>query len=78
MISQPALWQRLARHPIGGAQQALLLRKLVTEQGWSEDFCQQAVEAYRRFVYLACVSATPAYRSSCCRRCLTPRTGSAG
>ena len=59
MISQPALWQRLARHPIGGAQQALLLRKLVTEQGWSEDFCQQAVEAYRRFVYLACVSATP-------------------
>jgi hypothetical protein len=59
MISQPALWQRIACHPVGGEQQALLLHKLATEQGWSEAFCHQALGEYRRFVYLACVSPAP-------------------
>jgi hypothetical protein len=59
MLSQPALWQRIAQHPLGGQQQALFMRKLAQEQDWSADYCRQAMEEYRRFVYLACVSATP-------------------
>lgn len=59
MISRPSLWQAIERHPPGGEQQALLLRKLAAQQDWSARQCEQALAEYRRFVYLACVSPVP-------------------
>jgi hypothetical protein len=35
-------------------------KKLAREQRWSEDFTRQAIQEYKRFIYLCCISPTGA------------------
>lgn len=55
-----ALWQRLQAHRFEDAALGLdLTRRLAREQGWSLADARAAVEEYRRFCLLACLSGTP-------------------
>jgi uncharacterized protein (TIGR04222 family) len=57
---QEALWKRLSAHPFERPEQHLdLVRRLAREQGWSLDEARSAVEEYRRFCFLACISEQP-------------------
>lgn len=56
---QKELLQRILDHHIAGEQYEVFLNKLIKEQDWSRDYCEAAVDEYKRFVFLACVSKTP-------------------
>lgn len=58
--AQQALWTRLRAHAFERPDQRLdLLRRLVREQGWTLPEARQAIEEYRRFCFLACLSDQP-------------------
>ncbi len=62
-VREQELWQRLCAHPFEHPEQGLdLTRRLAREQGWPLAAARAAVDEYRRFCFLACVSdddATP-------------------
>ncbi len=54
----PALWQRIEQHPIAGADNPAFIRRLARENAWSHDFALRAIQEYKRYCYLQCVSAS--------------------
>lgn len=52
-------WKALTQFQLGGVQADLFLQKLQQQNGWDKGFCLQAIEEYKRFVYLMSVSNTP-------------------
>ncbi|MEZ5443246.1 MAG: TIGR04222 domain-containing membrane protein [Lysobacterales bacterium] len=58
--NEQALWGRLQAHPLERPEQGLdLVRRVAREQGWTLPEARAAVEEYRRFCLLACLSETP-------------------
>src|SRR5689334_10928095 len=53
------LWQRIARHDFEPDTPLNFTRRLARDHGWSREQARAAVEAYRRFCFLAMVSPTP-------------------
>ncbi|WP_163832079.1 glycine-rich domain-containing protein [Spartinivicinus ruber] len=53
------LWEKLSNYQVAAPQQQLFIKKLQMETGWDKGFCLKAVEEYKKFLYLACVSKTP-------------------
>ncbi len=59
-IDSERLWTRLQAHPFEHPEQQLdLVRRLAREQAWSLPEARAAVEEYRRFCFLACISPQP-------------------
>ena len=57
MRTDRALWERFRASPLGDIDAALsFTHRLSRDNGWSLEFATRAVDEYRRFVYLACVS----------------------
>jgi len=56
-LANPALWQRLEQHPIAGAASQAFIRRLARENAWSQEFAVLAIQEYKRYCYLQCVSA---------------------
>ena len=56
-----ALMQRLLNHPFEASEGPLegFCLRLQKERGWPKAFALRAIEEYRRFCFLACVSETP-------------------
>lgn len=54
---ETALWQRLCAHPFEHPEQELdFTRRLAREQGWTLAEARAAVDEYRRYCFLACIS----------------------
>lgn len=53
------LWERIRRHDFEPAQPFNFVARLAHEQRWSLVQARAAVEAYRRFCFLAMISPTP-------------------
>jgi hypothetical protein len=59
-MHDPALWQRIhAYSPDKVGVDYPFSRRLAREMGWSRQFALQAIEEYRRFMYLACIGQHP-------------------
>ncbi len=55
------LWEKINNFPLDEPGIKLpFSKKLAREQGWSEAFTRQAVQEYKRFIYLCCISPTGA------------------
>ncbi|WP_051884637.1 glycine-rich domain-containing protein [Chryseobacterium luteum] len=55
--SENPLWKRIAEYQIDQSDAALpFSRKLGQTEGWTRRFCLLAIEEYKRFIYLCCVS----------------------
>lgn len=55
------LWQRISNyHPDQPDAAHPFSRKLAAEQHWIEAFTRRAIEEYKRFIYLCCISPTGA------------------
>jgi uncharacterized protein (TIGR04222 family) len=60
-----ALWQRLCAHSFEHPDQGLdFTRRLAREQGWTPTEARAAIDEYRRFCFLACVSSVDATPSA--------------
>ncbi|WP_279358532.1 TIGR04222 domain-containing membrane protein [Methylobacterium indicum] len=58
--AETALWERIRSHPFEHPDQVLdFTRRLARDRDWSLAFARAAVEAYRRFCFLACTSGEP-------------------
>jgi hypothetical protein len=57
--ARQALWRRLERHDFEPETPLNFTRRLARDHGWSLEDARAAVEAYRRFCFLAIVSPTP-------------------
>ncbi len=55
-LENPALWQRIERHPIAGADSLAFIRRLARENAWSQEFAVLAIQEYKRYCYLQCSS----------------------
>ena len=54
--TQDPLWNKIAQHSIDDPRAAFpMSSKLAAEQNWSPGFTRQAIDEYRRFIYLCCV-----------------------
>jgi hypothetical protein len=53
------LWRRIERHDFEPDSPLNFTRRLARDHGWSLDEARAAVDAYRRFCFLAIVSPTP-------------------
>src|SRR5215475_11885432 len=53
------LWQRLEQHDFEPDTTLNFTRRLARDHGWSLEEARAAVDAYRRFCFLAVVSQTP-------------------
>lgn len=64
--STQSRWARIQRHAIGGEDvESVFAARLAREQGWSESQAADAIEEYRRFVFLSGVAGhevTPSQR----------------
>lgn len=59
-LDERALWRRIEAHRFERDDQPLdFTQRLARDRGWSLDFARGAVAEYRRFCFLAIVSATP-------------------
>jgi hypothetical protein len=59
-LSNPTLWQRISQFSLD--EEAIDLpfsKRLARENGWTLTFAKRAIEEYKKFTYLACVSDTP-------------------
>lgn len=55
------LWSRIEAYPIDNPEAAHPFSvKLAAEQGWTRTFTLQAIEEYKKFMYLCCISPTGA------------------
>lgn len=54
-----ALWQRIAQHDFEPDTPLNFTRRLARDHAWSLEEARAAVDAYRRFCFLAVVSPTP-------------------
>ncbi|MGE4069796.1 MAG: TIGR04222 domain-containing membrane protein [Lysobacterales bacterium] len=55
--NEKALWARLQAHPFEQPELGLdFARRLAREQGWTLTYARRAIDEYRRFCFLACVS----------------------
>ncbi len=55
------LWSRIEAYPIDNPDAAHpFSAKLAAEQGWTKTFTLQAIEEYKKFIYLCCISPTGA------------------
>lgn len=60
MMTDPALWARIAASPIGPESgQLTFTAKLARENGWSAGFAARVIGEYRRFAYLAIRAGHP-------------------
>lgn len=51
------LWKRISDYQIDQAEVTIpFTRKLAQTEGWTRRFCLLAIEEYKRFVYLCCIS----------------------
>jgi hypothetical protein len=51
------LWKRISAYQIDQADVIIpFSRKLAQTEGWTRRFCLLAIEEYKKFVYLCCVS----------------------
>jgi hypothetical protein len=57
--AREALWQRIAQHDFEPDTPLNFTRRLARDHGWSLAEARAAVDAYRRFCFLAIVSPTP-------------------
>ena len=53
------LWQRIAQHDFEPDTTLNFTRRLARDHGWSLEAARAAIDAYRRFCFLAVVSPTP-------------------
>ena len=53
-----ALWQRIARHDFEPPTALNFTQRLARDKHWSLDESRAAIDEYRRFCFLACVSPT--------------------
>lgn len=57
---QRVLWNRIQSHPFESPEQGIdFSRRLAREQAWSLAHTRKAIEEYRRYCFLSCVSPTP-------------------
>ena len=55
--TEQALWARLQAHAFEHPELGIdFARRLAREQGWTLDFARRAIDEYRRFCFLACIS----------------------
>lgn len=55
--SENPLWKRISEYQIDQSDASLpFSRKLGQTEGWTRRFCLLAIEEYKRFIYLCCVS----------------------
>jgi hypothetical protein len=59
-LSNLELWNRIEEFPLDKEQALPFSRRLAEENNWSRDFAKSVIKEYKKFVYLACVSETPA------------------
>lgn len=60
MRSEPSLYQRLADFALDDERASFKFSdRLARENGWSLTFAKQAIDEYKKFVYLAATSPTP-------------------
>ncbi|NLU93025.1 glycine-rich domain-containing protein [Chitinophaga sp. Ak27] len=53
----PLLWQQISAFRLDDPTAVLpFSRKLAREQGWDQAFTQRAIQEYKRFIYLCCIS----------------------
>jgi hypothetical protein len=57
--ARQALWQRIAQHDFEPDTPLNFTRRLARDHAWSLEEARAAVDAYRRFCFLAVVSPTP-------------------
>lgn len=57
--ARQALWRRIEQHDFEPGTPLNFTRRLARDHGWSLDEARSAVDAYRRFCFLAVVSPTP-------------------
>src|SRR5579871_4352928 len=58
---QVSLWNKIQQFPLDDEMAVVgFSGKLATEQGWTPAFTKRAIEEYRRFLLLCCISANGA------------------
>jgi len=57
--AREALWQRIAQHDFEPDTPLNFTRRLARDHGWSLEEARAAIDAYRRFCFLAVVSPVP-------------------
>ncbi|TWF45678.1 hypothetical protein FHW36_1011609 [Chitinophaga polysaccharea] len=56
-LSAPLLWQQISAFRLDDPKAVLpFSRKLAREQRWDQAFTQRAIQEYKRFIYLCCIS----------------------
>lgn len=58
-MTNSSLWEKLNRYQVAAPQQQLFINKLQSETGWDKNYCLLAIDEYKKFIYLACISKTP-------------------
>ena len=57
LLRNESLWERLQKFSLDNANATFpFSKKLAQEENWSLDFTQKAIEEYKKFVYLCCIS----------------------
>jgi hypothetical protein len=58
--TQPALWDRISAYELEAPfSNFSFMQRLRQETGWAADFADAAVEEYKKFIYLLCISDRP-------------------
>ena len=58
-VSRPALWPKIRDFTFDADDELPFSARLARENGWSPEKTSLAIEEYRRFLYLVCVSPSP-------------------
>ena len=58
-LARRELWQRIQQHDFEPDTRLNFTQRLARDHGWSLDEARAAIDAYRRFCFLAVVSPTP-------------------
>jgi len=57
LLKNESLWERLQKFSLDNANATFpFSKKLAKEESWTFDFTQRAIEEYKKFVYLCCIS----------------------
>lgn len=57
ILRNEALWKRIQDYSIDAKDAFFpLSKKLAKEENWSQEFTNKAIEEYKKFVYLCCIS----------------------
>jgi hypothetical protein len=65
-MKDPPLWNQLKTFPFDqGNPELSFRRRLACDNDWSRDFAERAIDAYRRFLYLAATADDQATPSQC-------------